>query len=279
MNIREVQVRYRRSEIPRSRFSNSREIYASFRDDMMSFPVEVFRAVFLNSKNIMISFEDISRGSLTGAVVMPREAFWSAIHFRSAAVIFLHNHPSGCSAPSAEDRECTARLVKAGSILGIRVLDHIVIGAEDYFSFADAGLIDASIHFNAASIGEKNMKTKKKSMKKTGAANPGRADNKAKKSAAAETKAVVPETTPVAPDTKRPPDETKPPKKETIKQLVIGQILGNPAVTNKDLIAAVKARFPESAFKDTHAAWYRSQARKGALTGTPIGIPQIRTQK
>lgn len=84
MNVREVQVRYGRSEIPRSRFSNSREIYAAFRDDMMSCPAEVFRAVFLNSKNMMISFEDISRGSLTGAVVMPREAFWSAIHFRSA---------------------------------------------------------------------------------------------------------------------------------------------------------------------------------------------------
>jgi len=56
-------------------------------------------------------------------------------------------------------------------------------------------------------------------------------------------------------------------------------LLGNNAITNDELIAAVKARFPESAFKDTHAAWYRSQARKGALTGTPIAIPQIRAQK
>jgi DNA repair protein RadC len=59
----------------------------------------------------------------------------------SAALIFLHNHPSGDPAPSREDRECTGRLTEAGRILGIRVLDHVILGHDDYYSFADSGLL------------------------------------------------------------------------------------------------------------------------------------------
>jgi hypothetical protein len=73
----------------------------------------------------------------------------------------------------------------------------------------------------------------------------------------------------VAAKTEKPETEVK----RTIKQLVIEAIGANNAVTNEEMIAAVKAEFPKSAFKDTHAAWYRSQARKGLLTGTPIAIP------
>ena len=71
--------------------------------------------------------------------------------------------------------------------------------------------------------------------------------------------------------TKKPETEAK----RTIKQVVIETIAVNNAVTNEEMIAAVKAEFPKSAFKDTHAAWYRSQARKGLLTGTPIVIPAM----
>lgn len=147
MNIREIEVRYRKSDVPLQKgtyFGNAREVYLAFRDDMMSFPVEVFRVVFLDSKNRMLSFEDIARGTLNGANITPREAFWSAVHFRASGVIFLHNHPSGEPAPSRQDRECTERLVSAGKILGIRVLDHIVLGSEDFFSFADAGFMDSA---------------------------------------------------------------------------------------------------------------------------------------
>jgi DNA repair protein RadC len=78
---------------------------------------------------------------LSTSVVHPREVFWSAVHHRAAAIICLHNHPSGDPAPSREDRECTNRICKAGQILGIRVLDHIVVGEKDYFSFADSGCL------------------------------------------------------------------------------------------------------------------------------------------
>ena len=70
-----------------------------------------------------------------------------------------------------------------------------------------------------------------------------------------------------------------PESKSTIKQVVIEAITANNVITNEELIAAVKAQFPKSAFKDSHAAWYRSQARKGLLTGTPIDIPAQRQPK
>jgi DNA repair protein RadC len=67
--------------------------------------------------------------------------FRAAIICSSPAIICTHPHPSGDPAPSREDRDCTARLVQAGAILGVRVLDHIICGQTDYYSFADAGLI------------------------------------------------------------------------------------------------------------------------------------------
>ena len=74
-------------------------------------------------------------------------------------------------------------------------------------------------------------------------------------------------------------DKPKTESRSTIKQVVIEAITANNAITNNELITAVKAQFPKSAFKDSHAAWYRSQARKGLLTGTPIEIPaQVRKQ-
>ena len=73
----------------------------------------------------------------------PREVFAPAVRDSTAAIISIHNHPSGDPAPSREDRECTQRLIRAGQILGIRVLDHIILGHDDYFSFADAGLLNA----------------------------------------------------------------------------------------------------------------------------------------
>jgi DNA repair proteins len=81
----------------------------------------------------------VSEGSLTLSIVHPREVFTLAVRESAAAVIFLHNHPSGDPTPSREDRVLTARLVSAGEVLGIRVLDHLVVGDGRYISFADQG--------------------------------------------------------------------------------------------------------------------------------------------
>lgn len=76
---------------------------------------------------------------MTRAIAHPREVFRPAVIHGAAAVIFVHNHPSGEPEPSMEDRQMTERLVEAGKILGIQVLDHVVIGRWRYFSFADEG--------------------------------------------------------------------------------------------------------------------------------------------
>lgn len=84
----------------------------------------------------------VSQGSLTASVVHPREVFNPAIRDSAAAVICVHNHPSGDPQPSQEDRVLTRRLAEAGRLLGIQVLDHIIIGRQAYMSFADEGLLD-----------------------------------------------------------------------------------------------------------------------------------------
>jgi DNA repair protein RadC len=121
------------------RFSNSRELFHRYRARFFSASRECFISLHLNSKNQLIRECLVSIGSLSTSIVHPREVFAPAVRDSTAALIFIHNHPSGDPAPSREDRECTHRLINAGKILGIRVLDHIILGHDEYFSFADAG--------------------------------------------------------------------------------------------------------------------------------------------
>ncbi len=123
------------------RFSNSRDLFQRYRGRYFAAAKEYFLSLHLNSKNQLIREVLISIGSLSTSVVHPREVFAAAVRDSSAALILVHNHPSGDPVPSREDRECTQRLCRAGKILGIRILDHVVLGHEDYFSFADAGLL------------------------------------------------------------------------------------------------------------------------------------------
>jgi DNA repair protein RadC len=123
------------------RFSNSQDLFIRYRGQFYTATKEYFVSLQLNSKNQLIREVLISVGSLSSSIVHPREVFAPAVRDSTAAVILLHNHPSGDPSPSREDRECTQRLWHAGKILGIRVLDHIVLGHDQYFSFADAGLL------------------------------------------------------------------------------------------------------------------------------------------
>jgi DNA repair protein RadC len=127
------------------RFSNSRELYYRYRARFFSASKEHFVSLHLNSKNQLIREVLVSIGSLSTSIVHPREVFAPAVRDSTAAVIFMHNHPSGDPAPSREDRDCTQRLLHAGQILGIRVLDHIVLGHDNYYSFADAGLLNGEL--------------------------------------------------------------------------------------------------------------------------------------
>ena len=123
------------------KFQNSSELFESFQKEFSMLDREHFFMITLDSKNRTIGYHTISIGSLSTSIVHPREVFKPAILDNSAAVIFLHNHPSGDPAPSFEDRECTKRLTSAAQILGVKVLDHIIFGETDYYSFADTGLL------------------------------------------------------------------------------------------------------------------------------------------
>ncbi|WP_322907905.1 RadC family protein [Paenibacillus campi] len=102
---------------------------------------EHFVCLFLNTKNHIISQETLSMGSLNASIVHPREVFRAAIKCSSASVICAHNHPSGDPTPSPEDIALTRRLVEAGQLIGIEVLDHLVIGDTRFVSLKEQGLM------------------------------------------------------------------------------------------------------------------------------------------
>jgi DNA repair protein RadC len=104
---------------------------------------EIFKVILLDTKHHIQKDVTISEGSLSASLVHPREAFLPAIKESAAAVIFVHNHPSGDPTPSPEDKDLTQRLAEVGRLVGIGVLDHIIIGAGErgFMSFRDAGLL------------------------------------------------------------------------------------------------------------------------------------------
>ena len=114
-------------------------VHAHFRGRLPQLEHEVFYALLLDGKNRVQGEVLVSEGSLTAALVHPREVFAPAIRAAAAAVILVHNHPSGDPTPSAEDRAITERLRQVGELVGIRVPDHVVIGRPDYASMAEAG--------------------------------------------------------------------------------------------------------------------------------------------
>jgi DNA repair protein RadC len=100
---------------------------------------EKFVVILLDAKHRAIGVNTVSVGSLTASIVAPREVFKPAIAGNSAALLLAHNHPSGDPAPSAEDVALTKRLREAGELLGIRVVDHVILGNGKHHSFVDAG--------------------------------------------------------------------------------------------------------------------------------------------
>jgi DNA repair protein RadC len=98
----------------------------------------------MNNKNRVNGFKVISSGTLTASLVHPREVWRAALHLCAAAVVLVHNHPSGDPAPSLEDQDITRRLKETGDLLGIRVLDHVVLGDQGrFYSFSDRGLLQS----------------------------------------------------------------------------------------------------------------------------------------
>lgn len=124
---------------PGEAFRSSADIYAHFRSRLADQRHEQFYAVLLDNKHRKIRDVCVSQGSLTASIVHPREVFLPVIRESAAAVIFVHNHPSGDPTPSREDVDITRRLREVGELMGVRVLDHVVIGRGRYVSFVDDG--------------------------------------------------------------------------------------------------------------------------------------------
>ncbi len=126
---------------PGSRYSCSSEVFRHYHERLRDRKKEVFLALLLDSKNRVIREVLVSEGSLTASIVHPREVFAPVVRESAAGVLFVHNHPSGDPTPSREDLEITSRLKEIGDLMGVRVLDHIIIGSGDYVSFVDRGLL------------------------------------------------------------------------------------------------------------------------------------------
>lgn len=138
--IFEIARRYGETEWPMGApFRGSADIFAHFRERLGSEPVELFFAVLLDNKHRKLRDVIVSKGSLTASIVHPRDVYAQVVRWSAAAVIFVHNHPSGDPTPSREDIEITRRLRDVAEIVGVRVLDHIVIGKGRYVSFVDDG--------------------------------------------------------------------------------------------------------------------------------------------
>ena len=102
---------------------------------------EHFLCLYLNARNQVIHRETVSVGSLSASIVHPREVFYPGIVKAAASIVLAHNHPSGDVTPSREDLDLTRRLVEAGQIMGMEILDHIIIGPEEYLSLKERGLM------------------------------------------------------------------------------------------------------------------------------------------
>lgn len=116
-----------------------RDVSLLISEELRYLQKEHFVCLFLNTKNHVIGQETLSIGSLNASIVHPREVFLAAIKRSSASIICVHNHPSGDPTPSPEDIEITRRLVEAGSIIGIDVLDHVIIGDMETTSLKELG--------------------------------------------------------------------------------------------------------------------------------------------
>lgn len=122
-------------------FANPRQIFDHYHGVLRDKKREMFLVVLLDARHRVLGEEIVSEGSLTTSIVHPREVFLPAVRESAGAVVLVHNHPSGDPRPSDEDVAVTRRLVHAAELLGIRVLDHVIVGDGTYSSFKETGLM------------------------------------------------------------------------------------------------------------------------------------------
>lgn len=138
--VREVVVRYGEGRRALdTQIIRGPEMVQHLMRDMKDLPYEEFRVIMLNGRHRVMAWYRVSQGTLTSSIVHPREVFGLACQCRAAGIIVCHNHPSGVAYPSSEDMEITGRLAKAGVILGIPILDHVILASDTFHSMKTEG--------------------------------------------------------------------------------------------------------------------------------------------
>jgi DNA repair protein RadC len=140
--IKAVSERYLTGRLEKKNaLNNSKELFDFLYHRLRDKRRECFQVIYLDAKNKVVGTETLFEGTLTASAIYPREVVLAALHHNAAAVIFAHNHPSGDPQPSDDDVSITRQLIFACRVLGITVHEHLIIGNNRYFSFADQGYI------------------------------------------------------------------------------------------------------------------------------------------
>lgn len=141
--VHEVSRRFLRERMMKRPYCrSSREVFDYLYHAMRGLRKEEFKVLFLDAKNQILEEKTLFEGTVDSSVVYPREIIKDALRFEASSLIFVHNHPSGDPEPSVCDKEITRDLVSAARLMQIKVLDHIIIGNNCFFSFSDRGLIE-----------------------------------------------------------------------------------------------------------------------------------------
>lgn len=141
--IHEVARKYLETKMAASTFiSGSSDVYDYLRHSMRDLEIEVFKVIYLDARRAVISTEDLFSGTLNYNVIYLRELLRRALNCNAAAIVVVHNHPSGDPNPSNEDKALTRDIVFSTSLIEIKLLDHVIVGEDRFYSFADKGLIE-----------------------------------------------------------------------------------------------------------------------------------------
>lgn len=140
--MREVSGEYlKQKALEKSSFNSEQAVLNYLYQSMSGLKKEVFKVLYLDSQNKLLETEDLFHGTVNASAVFAREVMEAAIRHKATALIFVHNHPSGNTTPSQDDKAITRELVLASSVMNLKVLDHLIIGNDSHYSFAAQGLI------------------------------------------------------------------------------------------------------------------------------------------
>jgi DNA repair protein RadC len=141
--VKEVARRYLKAKALKTEYLRSpEEVYNYLKYEMQNLSRETLKTIFLDAKSKVLSIETLFEGTITESAIYPREIFNKALEKKAVFLILVHNHPSGDVTPSKEDIKLTKNLILAGLLLQCKIIDHIIIGKNGYFSMAEKGIIE-----------------------------------------------------------------------------------------------------------------------------------------